>query len=586
METELEEYRRAPAPEIQVPVTNPITKSLQLPVDNEEPNSFPNQQEELRQVPGLPEKSPRQDRSLTPIATYEKTKSIKAREPPPEMILSLTSLYLRHIHPWLPFLDIQKVFTDIGLSNELSMTHHALFGISLPYSTDPRLDQKSCDEFWTFSKRRILLEILEEPSYNALEALTVLLLDLSGMTHGPQVLGPLSIAICNVANLSTSGNRGLKKSAADHSSRELSGIEQLHQSRLFWALYAIDTYVSITSGIPSCLRSSDIDRFLHNRDETWCPSMGTQHGSETISLPLRVFGYQLKLLDIARQIHQVYLHKPENDSAVEPLRWTQDFLTCSTLLCEWDGRLEQQLHYNLIPHIIEDGVAPAPVMMLHGYHHGLVIHLHTLSAFPPNNMIHAQVNEFSYESNRRCTASIITLDKLAAFLTDDVLDKMGWPFGWAIVVALRYILIQAHRYVEVDIMLMNRLLACLKALGRYWQVVKKYWRLLRQAMGELNITRQEEDGNIGNPALAAVTNLEISLSDLEDWHRPDPIINTSAPRRGFDGSYLPTPSLLTDGSYTETMQGTISHDWLLSTPGTARGNWFNFPLLATSGYQS
>jgi hypothetical protein len=76
-----------------------------------------------------------------------------------------------------------------------TLLYLALFGAALPLSYDLRLDERSSDAYWKYSKRQIMLEDIEEPSYSSLEALTILVLDISGMTPGPQVSSPMAVAI-------------------------------------------------------------------------------------------------------------------------------------------------------------------------------------------------------------------------------------------------------------------------------------------------------------------------------------------------------------------------------------------------------
>jgi hypothetical protein len=151
-----------------------------------------------------------------PVATSVRTRRITERRPPLDLVFSLAALFFRHIHPWLPFLDAQRVFSDTGTEGgDAPLLCYALFGISLPFSSDPRLTLVSCDSFWKYGKRRIFVEVLEEPSYASLEALAVLVLDLSGMTNGPQVWGPLAIAVKLAVQLKTVDGRVLRNSQGE-----------------------------------------------------------------------------------------------------------------------------------------------------------------------------------------------------------------------------------------------------------------------------------------------------------------------------------------------------------------------------------
>lgn len=139
----------------------------------------------------------------------------------------------------------------------------------MPFSYYSRLDKQSCDSYWKYSKRRILVEVFEEPSYNALEALTVLVLDLSSMTNGAQVWSALAVALSLAVQLRTVGPCIFRTSTNNRSSERFSTWDQIYRHRLFWAIYALDCYVSMTTCHVTELLDRHVEYFGSSREWVW-----------------------------------------------------------------------------------------------------------------------------------------------------------------------------------------------------------------------------------------------------------------------------------------------------------------------------
>ena len=144
-----------------------------------------------------------------------------------------------------------------------------LFGVALPYSFDSRLDKVSSDSFWKYSKRRIFVDVLEEPSYSSLEALTVLNLDLSSMTHSAQVSGPLAVATRLALQLGNTDGLMFRTSADVQTHETFSRRDITFRQRLFWAIYALDSWICITTSSISTLSNLQMQQFLPTRDAVW-----------------------------------------------------------------------------------------------------------------------------------------------------------------------------------------------------------------------------------------------------------------------------------------------------------------------------
>jgi hypothetical protein len=465
-----------------------------------------------------------------------------------------------------------------------TLLHHALFGVTLPYSFDSRLDQKSSDSFWKYTKRQILLEVLEEPSFNSLEALTVLILDLSGMTTGPQVWGALAIATALLVQLHNESSRVFRASIADTNSNALNRVDQLSRQKLFWAIYTLDCYISITTSRQSCLTDDQVESVFPTRQLIWQKPTTGLNPSMALT-PNLVCGYQLELLDLSRKLHMLHLEYAslsQDDDSV--FRWVTQFQKLSAELADWAQTIPTCLQLsNRVDRKQAATMLDLPsVVMLHAYYHALVIHIHSLLSDPTYEALLSQLfADTRKNSQDRCLESIRVLVEIATGWTDRNGDRLGWPFTWSIWIGARYVLVRESRGEASHSENFSILLNSLRRMSRYWQVSGKYFRLLKQAATELR------SGDLSNARseqgiLRFLTDFRIATSDLEDQFRVDPMLQYESTAEipipmTHSSRFVPVPDI-------QDPQQNLPDDGLLNLPYQASDNWFNVPLFASSAY--
>ncbi|KAM5353549.1 hypothetical protein ACJ41O_000199 [Fusarium nematophilum] len=529
----------------------------------------------------VPSMLPRQAAS----ATFERTRKIKERRPPADLVISLASLYICHIHPWFPFLDVQRVCADMGSMDEPSLLNYALFGVALPYSFDSRLDQVSSDSFWKYSKRSIFVDVLEEPSYSSLEVLTVLVLDLSSMTHGPQVWGPLAVATKLAVQLKNTDGLVFRTSTEAESNESLSKSDGLFRQRLFWAIYALDCSICITTNHTSTLGDDHVRHFLPARQQVWRESPAEL--DETAFTPAFVFSYQLELFDLSRRAHRVgieYAVLSNNQESM--LSWLGDFQNISTELSAWMETLPSRLPWHNHDAGIVDraprALRPA-LVMLYAYFHSLVIYVNGFVAVPAHGALQSEAHsEIRQQCLERCLRSSEVLVQIVTKAAGQVGDKLGWPFAWSIWVAARFLV--ARRCVTgenepatvASLSLFSRFLG---SIGRFWQISSTYAQLLRQAISELDTGAVPGQRTI----LQLMADLRVATSHIEDQFRPDPMLHGMI-NPGQPASTFENPNCM-DVERSDTLLPVFPDEICFDMSPQAPDSWFRVPLFASSAYQ-
>ncbi|KAF5967143.1 positive regulator of purine utilization [Fusarium coicis] len=480
--------------------------------------------------------------------TFERTRRVTERRPPTDLVVSLASLYFRHIHPWFPFLDVQRVCADIGSMDEPALLYYALFGVTLPYSFDSRLDQASSDSFWKYIKRSIFVDVLEEPSYGSLEVLTLLVLDLSGMTHGPQVWGPLAVATKLAVQLKNTDGLVFRTSTEAESSESLSKSDGIFRQRLFWAIYALDCTICITTNHHSTLGDDLVHHFLPARQQVWRENLSEV--DDALLTPASVFSYQLELFDLSRRVHRVGMQYSTlyNNQELEST-WLGEFHNIAAELNSWMEPLPSRLfwhNHNIVEDRVPGAIRPA-TFMLYDYYYALDIYLNGYFAIPCHLNFQSNSHlEIRRQCLERCLTSVQALAQIVTKVADQAVDKLGWAFAWSVWVAARFLTAQRYLTGETHpggIAEVSLFTTFLSTMGRFWQISASYAKMLRRATSGLDAGTEQGQGTI----LQLMADLRIPTSHIEDQFRPDSMLH-----------------------------GVISPD---------PDNWFRMPLFASSAYQ-
>ncbi|KAM0272889.1 hypothetical protein ACHAQH_008517 [Verticillium albo-atrum] len=225
--------------------------------------------------------------------------------------------------------------------------------------------------------------------------------------------------------------------------------------------------------------------------------------------------------------------------------------------------------------------------MLHAYNHALSLHAKGLLDLC--DILLQPDLPIPNEDRPRHTAECLSLaDSIAGIWTrfsETAADQLGWPFAWAIWTAARYLLaIAYHRSTPIH-SVFHTLLKASQDMGKFWQVSKKYWRLLSRAEEAL---KTGEGVDVGSRLLTAVADLRIPTADLEDQFRVDPLFcDTSTLHEG--SSARSSAASVAEGPSAMTMDESILDGQCDVIFGNANDEylgdvWFANPLSASSGY--
>jgi hypothetical protein len=195
--------------------------------------------------------------------------------PDEDLLRDLVESYFRNIHPWIPMLHVrnfEKRMIDPEDRPTVINILHAIVAATVKFSTDDRLaSRKTRDGLTRLCRERVILTSMEEFSVENLQALIIIAFDLIGGGRGPNTWAIVDCMTRVVEHLQLSFEwedveNGSGKSKMFRRVRFLRSpgnwIEDEERRRVFWNVFFLDRFCSVTTGWNPSLTAHDVKRRL------------------------------------------------------------------------------------------------------------------------------------------------------------------------------------------------------------------------------------------------------------------------------------------------------------------------------------
>ncbi|KIW18354.1 hypothetical protein PV08_02642 [Exophiala spinifera] len=428
--------------------------------------------------------------------------------PPYDLLYSLVDLYFKHVNNWLPLLDrkttLDTLFGPSTLDESDRVLLHAIVATTLRFSQDPRLTPESCRHYHDTSKQRVQLFGLENSNVRGLQALVILALDVTGSTNGPPAWNLLALISRSMVQLGLAVESGSSLTSPMYPSIATlrasvlpdprNWVEDEERRRLFWAVYLLDRYATIATAFEFALDEKEVDRRLPCRDDLFAANkpvetrwfrppqrpryttgMADTHGH---------FSYHCELMAILGQIHQ-FLKRPIDIGSLSDVeQWQGSYRALDSDLNAWHFSLPDE--FANVTRLLKSNVPAKNTncgwIMLQAAYCLTVIRLNSSAAYPSQT---SQIFSSSYSAMQRCLSAVENLRLLCRFVKlSGLLEKLGPPFGFAIWVGARVMLVHGSTMdhdVDPDI---DFFVTTLAEMGEHWLVAKRYSEILSRVLAE------------------------------------------------------------------------------------------------------
>ncbi|RKU49468.1 hypothetical protein DL546_007801 [Coniochaeta pulveracea] len=470
--------------------------------------------------------------SLPPINVSHNQAQISADQdlPPYDLLYALVDLYFKHINTWCPILHrkttLDSLFGPVVVDETDKILMHAIVATTLRYSTDSRLTEERRRHYHDVSKQRVLLYGMENSSVKALQALVILALDLCGSSNGPPGWNIMALITRSVVQLGLAVESNSFSVSPNYTSiytlramilpEPRDFIEEESRRRLFWMIYLLDRYATISTAFEFALDDKEIDRTLPCRDDLWIKNqkvetrwfkaddnlpdtlsnhgVGSPEGYE-VNKPenLGAFSYYIEILGILSRIHK-FLKMPVDISSLSDVEtWQMRYKELDNMLTSWKFSLPGE--YGNMAKVFQPGCAKTlncGWVMLHATYHTAVIRLHSSAAYPTTR---SPIFTPSYSASQRCHQAVENVAALGEFVVQQgMLSKLGPPFAFTLWVCARLLLVHSSTVEHKLSPQIAFFVDTLGEMGRYWPVAARYSELLSRVLDEHRDSEQHGDG--------------------------------------------------------------------------------------------
>ncbi|KAK3952376.1 fungal-specific transcription factor domain-containing protein [Pseudoneurospora amorphoporcata] len=446
--------------------------------------------------------------------------------PPYGVCYALMDLYFKHIHPWCPILDRETTkdlfFGERIPNEEEKILLHAIVATAMRFATNKMLPKESRQRFYTASKQRVLLYGMEHSSVISLQALVILALDLCGSSNGPPGWNIMALITRGVVQLGLAvETNSITVSPSYPSICTLRAMvlpeprdftEEESRRRLFWMVYVLDRYATISTAFDFALDDKEIDRTLPCRDELWIKNQKVEtrwfHAADDdsrlnsnnsadyqVNKPenLGAFSYYIEILGILSKIHK-FLKQPVDISSLTDVEsWQHRYRELDTMLKVWKFELPDDYNHmaKIYDHPRVARTLSCAWIMLHATYHTAIIRLHSSAAYPT---VRSPIFSPSYMASQTCRDAVNNILALGKFVVEyNLLSTLGPPFAFTLWVAARVLLVHGstvERSLNPEI---KFFVDTLREMGEYWHVATRYSSLLTRVLDEYKASVSEGD---------------------------------------------------------------------------------------------
>ncbi|KAK5109940.1 hypothetical protein LTR62_006429 [Meristemomyces frigidus] len=523
-----------------------------------EPESEPSRSNESYTASNLPVESSGSDPTDAVGAALLHPEESMQEFPPWDLLYSLADLFFKHINTWCPILHrkstLDSLFGSQALDEADRMLLHAIVATTLRFSTDTRVDEDARKRYHDLSKQKVLLYGLENSSVKALQALVILALDIVGNSNGPPGWNLLALITRSVVQLGLAVETTSASVAPLYPSiytlramvlpEPESFIEDEGRRRLFWTVYMLDRYATISTAFEFALDDREIDRKLPCRDDLlsaneavttrWFQTAGRTGLDVDDVKNVGTFGYYIEILGIMSHIHR-FLKKPVDIGALSDVEeWQAEYRQLDHNLSNWKfGLPSDQGNMSRIfsSNGSEKSITPLWIM-LHITYQTAIIRLHSSAAYPTTR---SPIFTPSFSAAQKCQSAVEDIRALSTYVqASNLLPQLGPPFAFSLWVAARLLLVHSSTIDHAVSPAIAPLVAILKQMGHYWNVAARYAGLLSRVLDEYAESERAPLTAANNGVREAPSSVRI-LADMRRTAFDLDFLISRQPRQKFGG---------------------------------------------------
>ncbi|KAE8397401.1 hypothetical protein BDV37DRAFT_292156 [Aspergillus pseudonomiae] len=422
-----------------------------------------------------------------------------------DLVHHLVEFYFANIHHWIPILHVRKFREQIqtykGRQKAIHILH-AIVALCSRFSSDSRLGSDTEKaELAERSRQNVILSSMESFSVENLQALVIIAFDTIGRGRGPSswsIVGgmartveqlQLSVEEEHLSSHSQSGETLIRRMAFLKPSTSWSEAEE--RRRVFWTVFLMDRFCSVSTGWNISLTSADVKRRLPCEGALWeqetearPPYFGISDAkAASPHRPLLAesrmtadpkeqdciggFAYCIEATESLALVTNFFLHHAlDIRDADKAQLWLMRFKELDLRMVQWKFFLPPKWRDASV--LNADGIMDPNLTLAHTTHNTAVILLHQGIAYPPLHWKSCPVKLPSTSSAETCleAASEISTIGQQFLLCSPILTNP--QFSFCLFIAGRMLLTHSKYYGTPIPSSLDSLIASLFEISRRW----------------------------------------------------------------------------------------------------------------------
>lgn len=305
---------------------------------------------------------------FTPPAPMENLTSPSSTMPPPtvmaehlpsgDILRQLVDLFFEHIHPLIPMFH-KPGFINNLFSQERQVLLHGIVVVSFRFWQAPTPSVGVRDAYVKTSREHLLLAVVDTSSLLTTQALALLALDAIGQGPGPRTLNIMAMLISaaqqlRLARVSSSSNgetsTSLVRNEDSDDDVDVSSINSEEKCRLFWAIYMLDRFSSVSHGQSASIDTKNIKLPYPASDENWGQTTTPewfQFASTSRTMRSHcsnnIWHHYIDLLELLNRSNQLLVQPINLSLPANCQEWQSNFRRLDVNLSTWHENLPREV---------------------------------------------------------------------------------------------------------------------------------------------------------------------------------------------------------------------------------------------------
>lgn len=362
--------------------------------------------------------------------------------PPDEVLRILVDIFFSRFHVWIPMIH-EKTFRDKMDNTDRQAIRNVLYAITsvtIRFSNHPAFENKKmCETYSRLCAEHVLLKSMEQYTVENLQALIIIAFDLIGCGGGPKAWSIVDSMARIVEHTQLSYEEENDEPGVTRLIERIvflpkprSFAEEEERRRVFWFVFILDRFCSVSSGWNPSITSADAKRRLPCNDNffnagsapvytSYFTLGNNSSGYESIKRTkedetnMGSVSYLIESTELLSRVVRFYVEQKLSFHSPDQLQgWIRKFWNLDQILSNWKHSLPHE--FSILQSARYTGkerlYIDPNLMLAHVTHNTSVVLLHQYLAYPAQAELISIFRQFRMSSANTCLSAASEISKV------------------------------------------------------------------------------------------------------------------------------------------------------------------------------